>query len=53
MAEGAGSHPLTVMTFAPVRAKFVRITQTATVADAPAWAIQRVRIYQPAAAARQ
>jgi hypothetical protein len=32
--------------FTPVRAKFVRINQTATTPDAPAWAIQRLRVYQ-------
>ena len=31
--------PRTTITFAPTRAKFVRITQTDDVADAPAWSI--------------
>ena len=53
VAEGAGSHPVTVMAFAPVRAKFVRITQTGTVPDAVPWSIQRIRLYQPAIATRQ
>jgi hypothetical protein len=29
-------------------ARFVRITQTATPDDAPAWSIQKFRVYQPA-----
>ncbi len=53
VAEGQGSGPLTAIPFSPVRARFVRITQTATVADAPPWVIQRIRLYQPALATRQ
>ena len=34
------------ITFAPVSAKFVRITQTATVNDAPAWSMRLLRLYQ-------
>jgi mono/diheme cytochrome c family protein/glucose/arabinose dehydrogenase len=47
IAEGQGNPitPTTVMSFAPVRAKFVRITQTQTVQFNVAWAIQRVRIF--------
>jgi hypothetical protein len=29
-----------------VRAKFVRITQTDTVPDAPEWSVSNLRIYQ-------
>jgi len=36
-----------VITFKPVEAKFIKITQTATVEKAPAWSIQRLRLYQP------
>jgi mono/diheme cytochrome c family protein/glucose/arabinose dehydrogenase len=46
VAEGQGSAPTTVMIFRPVRAKFVRITQTATVENGPTWSIQRLRLYQ-------
>ena len=46
VAEGKGEGPRTTITFAPVRAKFVRITQTETVADAPAWSIRNLRIYE-------
>jgi len=47
IAQGQGqpTTPTTVMSFAPVRAKFVRITQTASVQFNVGWAIQRVRIF--------
>jgi mono/diheme cytochrome c family protein len=48
VAEGQGAGTTTVITFAPVSAKFVRITQTATPDDAPVWSIQKFRVYQPA-----
>ena len=48
VAEGQGAGTTTVITFAPVSAKFVRITQTATPDDAPSWSIQKFRVYQPA-----
>jgi hypothetical protein len=52
VATGAGA-PLTIAAFRPVRAKFVRITQTATDPAAPNWVIQNLRIYSvPAPAAR-
>jgi hypothetical protein len=35
---------------APTRAKFIRVTQTGTPANAVAWAIQRVRIFTIGAA---
>lgn len=43
VAQGAGANP-TVITFAPVQARFVRITQTGTAPTG--WAIQRVRLYR-------
>ena len=46
VAEGQGSGSPTVIAFRPVRLKFVRITQTATAGDVPAWAMQRLRLYQ-------
>jgi mono/diheme cytochrome c family protein/glucose/arabinose dehydrogenase len=45
-AEGQGSGSTTMIAFRPVRTKFVRITQTATVENAPVWSIQRLRLYQ-------
>jgi mono/diheme cytochrome c family protein len=45
VAQGAGSTPTTVMAFPPVRAKYIRITQTGTAAGAEQWAIGQLRIY--------
>ena len=43
-----------VIILPPTRAKFVRITQTETAADAPPWSIRNLRIYEaPAAAAKK
>jgi mono/diheme cytochrome c family protein len=42
--EGSGRH--TTIAFAPTRAKFIRITETATVAGAPEWSVSNLRIYQ-------
>jgi mono/diheme cytochrome c family protein len=47
VAQGQGAGTLTDIRFAPVRAKFIRITQTATLADAPPWSVQRLRLYEP------
>ena len=41
----------TVVSFEPVQAKFVRITQTGTEENAPVWSIQSLRLY--AVATRQ
>ena len=47
VASGEGSADTTVVELRqPVRSRFVRINQTATTPDAPAWSIQRVRLYQ-------
>jgi mono/diheme cytochrome c family protein len=46
VAEGQGTGLTTTIAFAPVRAKFVRITQTATVDGAPSWSIQHLKLYQ-------
>jgi hypothetical protein len=45
-AEGEGAALTTTATFVPVRTRFVRITQTAPVDNAPAWIIQRIRLYE-------
>jgi mono/diheme cytochrome c family protein len=50
VAQGTGSGSPTVITFRPVRAKFVRLTQTDAAPGAPAWSVQRVRVYQTATA---
>jgi len=41
---------VTAMTFAPVAARFVRITLTSSASEAPAWAMQRLRIYRAGSA---
>jgi len=46
VAVGKGAGQRTDITFTPTRAKFVRITQTDTVADAPAWTIQNLRVWE-------
>ena len=46
VAEGRGGGPRTSIRFAPVRAKFVRLTQTGSEANAPAWSIRNLRIYE-------
>jgi mono/diheme cytochrome c family protein/glucose/arabinose dehydrogenase len=52
-AEGTGTGPTTVITFRPVPARFVRITQTATPTDGtPVWSIQQLRLYAAPAVAR-
>jgi hypothetical protein len=40
--QGSGSH--TSIDFAPTQAKFVRITQTDNIQDAPAWSIRSLRV---------
>jgi mono/diheme cytochrome c family protein/glucose/arabinose dehydrogenase len=46
VADGQGMPGVTVITFAPVRAKFVRITQTASLANAPPWSMRLLRLYE-------
>jgi len=53
VAEGPGpaarpAGQTTVIRFDPVRAKFVKITQTATAEPPVNWAIQRLRLYEVA-----
>ena len=48
VAEGQGSGATTIITFAPVQAKFVRITQTASPDGGPVWSIQNLRIFKAA-----
>jgi hypothetical protein len=51
-AEGKGEGAETVITFRPVQAKFVKITQTASVGGAPVWSMQGLKVYEaPAPAA--
>ena len=46
VSEGAGATPTTVIQFAPVDAKFIRVTQTGSAANGEQWAIAQVRVYQ-------
>ena len=46
VAQGVGSGPQMAIEFKPVRAKFVRITQTAKTENAPAWGIQQLQLYE-------
>ena len=45
VAQGAGSPVTIVATFRPTQAKFVRVTQTGTAEDAPAWSVLNFRVY--------
>ncbi|MEO8480660.1 MAG: sorbosone dehydrogenase [Acidobacteriota bacterium] len=49
---GKGESSKTTIAFPPTRAKFVRITQTETVADAPNWSINNLRVLEVPAAAK-
>jgi mono/diheme cytochrome c family protein len=49
VAKGAGAGVSTAIRFAPVQAKFVRLTQTGAVEGAPPWSMLRFRLYRPGA----
>jgi hypothetical protein len=53
VAEGKGTGRSTVISFAPVQAKFVRITQTASVENVPPWAVMLLRVYEAGSGARR
>ena len=54
VAEGKGASARTIITLPPTRAKFLRVTQTESVPDAPPWSIRNLRVYEaPAAAAKK
>ena len=46
VAQGEGRGQSTMITFAPVRAKYLRITQTGTAEPPAPWSIQRLRLYE-------
>jgi hypothetical protein len=46
VAEGAGVGTTTTIPFAPVSARFIRITQTGSANDGAPWTIQRLRLYR-------
>ena len=46
VAQGQGSPGVTVIAFAPVRARSIRITQTAATDNAPPWSMRMLRLYE-------
>jgi hypothetical protein len=46
VAQGQGSGVSTSIALSPVRARFLRITQTATVENSAVWSIQGLRLYE-------
>jgi putative membrane-bound dehydrogenase-like protein len=46
VADGAGTGANTLIAFAPVQARFLRITQTASVENAPPLSISMLRLYE-------
>jgi hypothetical protein len=46
IAKGEGTGTSTSVTFAPVRAKFVKITQTGSAPVAPPWSVLRLRLFE-------
>jgi mono/diheme cytochrome c family protein/glucose/arabinose dehydrogenase len=51
VAQGTGTGSTTTIRFSPVKAKFVRITQTGTEAGAPPWSVLRLRLFESGAGA--
>ena len=49
VAEGQSAARTTAISFAAVRARFVRITLTIDAKDVPAWTMERLRLYEAAA----
>jgi mono/diheme cytochrome c family protein/glucose/arabinose dehydrogenase len=45
VAEGEGRPGTTIVTFAPRKVRFLRITQTAAVENGPPWSMRQVRLY--------
>lgn len=46
VAEGQGTGRTTTIPFAPVRARFIRIVQTAAAEGNRHWSIERLRLYE-------
>ena len=53
VAVGKGEGLRTTITFAPARAKFVRITQTDGAPGTPAWSIRNLRVYEAPGSGRK
>jgi mono/diheme cytochrome c family protein len=47
VAAGAGTAGSTAIAFAPVQARFLRLTQTGSAENAGPWSMQRLRLYRP------
>ena len=47
LPRAQGTPGATTIAFAPIEAKFIRITQTATAEDGAVWSMQRLRLYRP------
>jgi len=45
VAQGKSEATYTTISFKPVRARFVRVTQTATAPDSAAWSMQKLQFY--------
>jgi hypothetical protein len=45
VGEGEGSTATTIVTFRPVEAKFIRVTQTGSAPDALPWSVLNFRVY--------
>jgi len=52
VAAGQGAAGTTAIAFAPVQARFVRMTQTATADGAPPWAMQNLKLFQSGSTVR-
>jgi hypothetical protein len=48
VAEGRGVGVRTIVSFKPVQARFVRVTQTDGAADLPPWSINGLRLFTSA-----
>jgi mono/diheme cytochrome c family protein/glucose/arabinose dehydrogenase len=46
VAEAQGNPGITVVAFGPISARFVRITQTASVENGPAWSMRLLRLFE-------
>jgi mono/diheme cytochrome c family protein/glucose/arabinose dehydrogenase len=46
VAQGRGSGSPTAIGFAPARGKFIRVSLTETAADAPAWSMRNIRLFE-------
>jgi mono/diheme cytochrome c family protein/glucose/arabinose dehydrogenase len=53
VAEGAGQGATTIVSFKPVQARFVRLTQTALADNAPPLSIQQLRLFEAGAPSRR